>query len=157
MEHHLKVKSNSNIDKINYSRDGDAAVDLRASGKWIIDLDNEKKELEQDYYEIKPNERILIKTGIQVAIPEGCWGEIKTRSGHAFNNGLNVLGGVIDENYRGEIGVILVNHSNNIFKVNKNDRVAQMIISEYKKVKIEYVDELGDTNRNLGGFGSSGN
>lgn len=156
MEDAIKVKSLSDVDKISYSRDGDAAIDLRASGKWIVDLDNEKKELEQDNYDIKPNERILIKTGLQVAIPKGCWGEIKTRSGHALNNGLNVLGGVIDENYRGEIGVILFNHGNKSFKISKNDRIAQMIISEYKRVKIEHVEELEETNRNISGFGSSG-
>lgn len=156
MDHILKVKSLMPLDKISYFREGDAAIDLRASGKWVINLDNEKNELEQDSYEIKPNERIAVRTGVQVAIPKGCWGEIKTRSGHAFNNGIHVLGGVIDENYRGEIGVILVNLSKKPFQINKNDRVAQMIISEYKKVKIEHVDELDETNRNLDGFGSSG-
>lgn len=152
----LKVKSLISLDNISYSRDGDCAIDLRASGKWIINLDHSKEELEQDSYEIKPNERVLIKTGLQVAIPKGCWGEIKTRSGHAFHNGIHILGGVIDENYRGEIGVILVNLSQKPFQINKNDRVAQMIISEYKKVKVEYVNDLDDTNRNLDGFGSSG-
>jgi len=152
----MKVRILSNIDNLSYSKDGDAAIDLRASGKWVIDLDNSKQDLEQNSYSIKPNERVLVKTGIEVAIPKGCWGNIKGRSGHAFHNGIHVLGGVIDENYRGEVGVILVNLSQKPFEVNKNDRVAQMIISEYKRVKIEYVNELDNTNRNKDGFGSTG-
>ena len=156
MEDVMKVRILSNIDNLSYSKDGDAAIDLRASGKWVIDLDNSKQDLEQNSYSIKPNERVLVKTGIEVAIPKGCWGNIKGRSGHAFHNGIHVLGGVIDENYRGEVGVILVNLSQKPFEVNKNDRVAQMIISEYKRVKIEYVNELDNTNRNKDGFGSTG-
>ena len=156
MEHILKIKHLSNIDQINYSKEGDAAIDLRASNKFVINLDYEKQELEQDFYSIKPNERILVKTGIEVAIPKGCWGNIKDRSGNAFHHGIHVLGGVIDETYRGEIGVILINLSNKDFKVNKNDRIAQMIISEYKKVNIEYVNSLDETNRNKDGFGSTG-
>ena len=152
----LKIKNLNDMDKINYSREGDAAVDLRASGKFIIDLDFNKEEIEKDSYLINPGERILVKTGIQVEIPEGHFGNIKDRSGNAFNHGIHVLGGVIDENYRGEIGVILVNLSKKDFKINKNDRVAQMIISEYKKVNIEHVQELNETNRNKDGFGSSG-
>ena len=156
MEDVMKVRILSNIDNLSYSKDGDAAIDLRASGKWVIDLDNSKQDLEQNSYSIKPNKRVLFKTGIEVAIPKGCWGNIKGRSGHAFHNGIHVLGGVIDENYRGEVGVILVNLSQKPFEVNKNDRVAQMIISEYKRVKIEYVNELDNTNRNKDGFGSTG-
>ena len=152
----LKIKNLNDMDKINYSREGDAAVDLRASGKFIIDLDFNKEEIEKDSYLINPGERILVKTGIQVAIPEGHFGNIKDRSGNAFNHGIHVLGGVIDEKYRGEIGVILVNLSKKDFKISKNDRIAQMIISEYKKVNIEHVDELNETNRNKDGFGSSG-
>ena len=152
----LKVKHLNDLDKINYSRDGDAALDLRASSKFVINLDEEKKEIEQDSYSIKPGERILVRTGVEVAIPEGHWGNIKDRSGNAFNHGVHVLGGVIDENYRGEIGVILINLSKKDFKINKNDRVAQMIISEYKRVNVEHVQELNETNRNKDGFGSSG-
>ena len=152
----MKVRLLWGMSNVSYSKDGDAAIDLRASGKWIINLDHEKQELDQDSYLIKPNERILVKTGIEVAIPMGCWGNIKGRSGNAFHHGIHVLGGVIDETYRGEVGVILVNLSQKPFEVNKNDRVAQMIISEYKRVKIEYVNTLDNTNRNKDGFGSTG-
>ena len=156
MENILKIKLLTNLDKINYSREGDAAVDLRASGKFVINLDHNKEEIEKDFYLINPGERILVKTGIQVAMPKDHWGNIKDRSGNAFNHGVHVLGGVIDENYRGEIGVILVNLSKKEFKISKNDRIAQMIISEYKKVNLEYVDELDKTSRNQDGFGSTG-
>ena len=152
----LKIKSLNNLDKINYSREGDAAIDLRASGIFVINLDTNKEEILKDSYLINPGERILVKTGIQVEIPKNHWGNIKDRSGNTFHHGVHVLGGVIDENYRGEIGVVLVNLSKKVFQINKNDRIAQMIISEYKKVNIEYVDELNSTNRNHDGFGSSG-
>ncbi len=69
---------------------------------------------------------------------------------------MHILGGVIDETYRGEIGVILINLGSNVYRVNKNDRIAQMIISEYKSVNVEYVNELDNTTRGQGGFGSTG-
>ena len=144
------------IDKVSYSKEGDAAIDLRASGNFITDLDNlSKKELTSDYYYLEPKERILIKTGIKVALPKGHYGHIKDRSGLAFKQGLHVLAGVIDENYREEIGIVLINLGNNAYKIMKNEKIAQMIIKEYKKVNITYVDELDETNREAG-FGSSG-
>ena len=156
MVHILKVKNLvDGLDKISYNKEGDAAIDLRASGNWIIDLDSNKRELIREYYDIMPSERILIKTGIKVAIPQGHYGHIKDRSGLAFKHGLHVLAGVIDENYRDEIGVVLVNLGKNNYKLTKNERVAQMIIKRYEKVDIEYVDELDKTIRD-GGFGSSG-
>src|SRR3989344_6627958 len=156
MGHILKVKNLvDGLDKISYTKEGDAAIDLRASGNWIIDLDSSKRELIREYYDIMPSERILIKTGIKVAIPQGHYGHIKDRSGLAFKHGLHVLAGVVDENYREEIGVVLVNLGKNNYKLTKNERVAQMIIKRYEKVDIEYVDELDKTIRD-GGFGSSG-
>ncbi|MEK6948327.1 MAG: dUTP diphosphatase [Nanoarchaeota archaeon] len=152
----LKIKSLADIDKINYSRDGDAALDLRASGVWIIDLDSEKKEIVQDEYELKPNERVVICTGIVVAVPKGCYGSVRDRSGLAFNHGLHTLAGVLDENYRGELRVIIVNLGSRTYKLTKNERIAQLIIMEYKKVNVEYVDELDDTNRGNSAYGSSG-
>ncbi len=153
----LKIKQVvEEIDKVSYSKEGDAAIDLRASGNFITDLDNlSKKELTSDYYYLEPKERILIKTGIKVALPKGHYGHIKDRSGLAFKQGLHVLAGVIDENYREEIGIVLINLGNNAYKIMKNEKIAQMIIKEYKKVNITYVDELDETNREAG-FGSSG-
>ena len=156
MTHKLKVKSLfSDLEKINYSREGDAGLDLRASNVWIVDLDTDKKEIVSDEYEIKPNERILVKTGIKVAIPPGHYGNIKARSGLAMKHGLQPLAGVIEENYREEIGVVLVNLSTKPYKIMKNERIAQMIIQPYSKVNVEHVNDLDLTNRD-DGFGSSG-
>jgi len=152
----LKIKKIvEDLEDINYTRDGDAALDLRASGKWIINLDENKEEIINNEYEIKPNERILIKTGIKIEIPKWHYGQIKDRSGLAMKYGLNIMGGVIDENYRDEIGVIMINHGSKSYKLIKNERIAQMIIKKYTKVNVEYVDELNKTARE-GGFGSSG-
>ncbi len=157
MEQILKIKKTvDELDNVGYIREGDAAIDLRASGVFVIDLDHEKREIAANEYEIKPNERVLVKTGIKVAMPPGHYGHIKGRSGLAMQHGLGSLAGVIDENYRGEIGVVLVNHGNKPYKLTKNERVAQMIIQEYKRVKVEYVEDLDETNRSVNGFGSSG-
>ena len=146
---------NSSLDKINYSKFGDAGIDLRASGNFVVDLDSEKKEIKQDEYEIKPNERILIKTGIKIAIPPCHYGSIRDRSGLALKYGLHTLGGVIDENYREELCVILINLGKNNYKITKNERIAQMIISKYETKNIEDTNSLNETSR-TGGFGSSG-
>ena len=156
MENKLKVKNLvEGLDKINYGKDGDAAVDLRASGNFIIDLDSDKKEINSLEYEIKPGERILVKTGIKVAIPAGNYGHISGRSGLAMKHGLQPLAGIIDENYRDEIGVVLINFGSKSYKITKNERIAQMIIKPYTKVDVEYVNSLDLTNRDAG-FGSSG-
>ncbi len=156
MEEILRVKSlEEGLDKVSYIREGDAAIDIRASGIWVVDLDSDKKELKQNEYEIKPGERILIKTGIKVAIPDGFYGSIRDRSGLAFKHGLHTIAGVIDETYRDELGVVMVNLGTQPYKLMKNERIAQMIIAKYERVRIEYVDELDKTVRN-GGFGSSG-
>ncbi len=155
----LKVKQTiEGMPIIGYSREGDAGIDLRASGVWVTKLDEMKsEELSSDNYFIEPGERILIKTGIKVAIPENHYGHIKGRSGLALKSGLHVLAGVIDETYRAEIGVILINLGSKMYKLSKNEKIAQMIIKEYTKVNIESVDELDEnTVRSTSGFGSSG-
>ena len=154
----LKVKYLvKDLSPISYSREGDASIELRASGRFTINLDAVKKDIEQESYEIKPGERILVKTGIQVEIPKGYWGNIRDRSGIALNQGLHNLAGVIDENYRGEIGVVVIN-LNSVFNqiIKKNDRIAQMIISPYTLVNIVEQENLSETNRGEKGFGSSG-
>lgn len=156
MENVLKVKNIvEGLDKINYNKEGDAGIDLRASGNFVINLDFDKKDISQEAYFINPGERILIKTGIKVAIPNGCYGHIKDRSGLAFKNGLHVMAGVIDENYRDEIGVVMINLGKKEYKLTKNERIAQMIIKKYERVQIEHVEDLDKTNRD-GSFGSSG-
>lgn len=152
----LHIKKITDIDTPSYSREGDAAIDLRASGRWIIALDAGGKLVEQDKRTINPGERILVKTGIHIAIPKGHYGSIRDRSGIAYNHGLSTMGGVIDETYRGEIGVILHNHSSKEYTIAKNERIAQMIIMPYTTCEIQEVDDLDATNRSDGAYGSSG-
>jgi len=153
----LKVKAIiEKIDKVKYGREGDAGIDLRASGRWIINLDEERKEIQQDEYEIKPGERILIKTGVIIALPKGCYGSIRDRSGLSGKHGLHLLAGVLDETYRGEIDLVIVNLGTKPYKLTKNEKVGQLIVCEYKIMNIEYVGELDDTIRGADGFGSSG-
>lgn len=106
---------------------------------------------------IPPLSRGIVKTGIVLEIPESYYGRIAPRSGLAAKYGIDVLAGVIDSSYRGEIGVVLFNSdSSNSFTVNMGDRIAQLIIeSHYNPVFVEVL-ELTETNRGEGGFGSSG-
>jgi len=153
----LKIKKISDdVENVSYSREGDAGIDLRASGRFVIDLDSSKKEIEKEELELQPGERILAKTGIEVEVPKGFWGNIRDRSGLAFNHGVHVLAGVVDETYRGEIGIVLVNLGKKPYAIKKNDRIAQMVITPYQTVDILFEEDLQDTRRGRDGFGSSG-
>lgn len=105
---------------------------------------------------IAPGERRLIKTGIAIAIPRGHYARVAPRSGLAFKNGIAVMAGVIDEDYRGEVGVILINHGTEDFVVKHGDRIAQLIIEKYTPCLPIEVSSLDDTTRGVGGFGSTG-
>ena len=107
---------------------------------------------------LKPLERTLVKTGLFISLPKGYEAQIRPRSGLAFKNGITVLNtpGTIDADYRGEIGVILVNLSSQDFTINDGDRIAQMVIAKHETAIWEEVENLDDTNRGEGGFGSSG-
>ncbi len=105
---------------------------------------------------LQPNERKLISTGIAMAIPEGYAGLIWDRSGMAAKNGLKTMGGVIDSTYRGEIKVIIHNLSSQPFKVEKGIRIAQMLIQKVEQKNIIEVQELDETERGSGSFGSTG-
>lgn len=108
-------------------------------------------------YKIEPLERKAISTGISVKIPDGYYGRIAPRSGLAYKNGIDVLAGVIDSDYTGEIKVILFNtDKEKSFEINKGDRIAQLIIEDHFNFDFEVVDELVDTERGDKGFGSSG-
>ena len=111
-----------------------------------------------DNYEIFPNEVQLIKTGLKLAIPEGFEGQVRTRSGLALKNQIIVLNspGTIDSDYRGEIGVILINLSKKLFKIEKGDRIAQLIIAPVIQGNFKFVNQLSKTKRGSGGFGSTG-
>ncbi len=105
-----------------------------------------------------PGERKLIPTGISVAIPEGFEGQVRPRSGLAIRNGIGVVNGpgTIDADYRGEVGVVLINFGKEPFTVRDGDRVAQMVISRIFRAVWEEVDDLPSTERQDGGFGHTG-
>ena len=105
-----------------------------------------------------PLERTIVGTGLKIALPEGFEAQVRPRSGLAAKNGLSVLNspGTIDADYRGEICVILVNLSNEIFTVNPGERIAQLVIAKYEQALWEPSDSLDETERGAGGFGSTG-
>lgn len=105
-----------------------------------------------------PLERAVIPTGLFIELPDGCEAQIRPRSGLAAKQGVTVLNspGTIDADYRGEIGVILVNVSNEAVVINQGDRIAQMVVSQYRQVQWEDAEVLSDTQRGAGGFGSTG-
>ncbi len=141
-----------NIEIINKSKhplpkfetENSAGVDLCANINREISLD--------------PGQRVLVKTGLFISLPENFEAQIRPRSGLAYKNGITVLNspGTIDADYRGEIGVILINLSNNLFIIKDGDRIAQMVIAPYTKYSWVNVKELSATQRGLGGFGSTG-
>ena len=103
-------------------------------------------------------ERKIIGTGLKIALPEGHEAQVRPRSGLAAKHGLTVLNapGTIDADYRGEIGVILVNLSNNSFTINPGERIAQLVIAKYEQVSWNLTESLDTTERGSGGFGSTG-
>lgn len=107
---------------------------------------------------IKPLERKLIGTGLYIALPEGYEAQVRPRSGLALKHGITVLNtpGTIDADYRGEVGVILVNLSNEEFTINPGERIAQMVIAEHAQAIFMPTDTLDETERGEGGFGHSG-
>ncbi|MEA5535477.1 dUTP diphosphatase [Crocosphaera sp. XPORK-15E] len=108
--------------------------------------------------EILPGENKLVKTGISIELPPNTEAQIRPRSGLALKHQITVLNtpGTIDEGYRGEVGVILINHGKTSFKVTQGMRIAQMVIAPVIRVEIEEVEQLSDTIRGKGGFGSTG-
>lgn len=107
---------------------------------------------------LKPGERALISTGLQIGLPEGYEAQIRPRSGLAIKYGITMLNapGTIDADYRGEIKVIAINHGQEDFVVKHGDRIAQMVIARVKQLQVTEVDELEETTRGEGGFGSTG-
>lgn len=107
---------------------------------------------------IKPGEIKLVKTGISIALEEGFEAQVRPRSGLALKNGVTVLNtpGTIDSDYRGEVCVILINHSQVDFVITRGMRIAQMVIAKYEQAKIKEVLDLDETIRGSGGFGSTG-
>jgi len=108
-------------------------------------------------YTLYPHQRLLVQTGIAMEIPDGYYGRIAPRSGWALKYGIDTLAGVIDSDYRGEVGVILYNTDKAIpFNIKMGDRIAQIVFEKYYTFDIEISDEISKTARGDGGFGSTG-
>ncbi|XP_064931977.1 deoxyuridine 5'-triphosphate nucleotidohydrolase, mitochondrial isoform X2 [Columba livia] len=105
---------------------------------------------------IPPMEKAVVKTDIQIALPAGCYGRVAPRSGLAAKHFIDVGAGVIDEDYRGNVGVVLFNFGKDTFEVKKGDRIAQLICERICYPELEEVEALDDTERGEGGFGSTG-
>lgn len=140
----IKIINESAHPTPSYETGSSAGMDLRANLTEAITLE--------------PMERAIIKTGLFIALPPGFEAQIRPRSGLAAKFGISVLNapGTIDADYRGEIGVILVNLSSEKFVIHNGDRIAQMIIARYVHTKWEEVNVLDETKRGQGGFGSTG-
>src|SRR5476651_827962 len=121
-----------------------AGMDLRADVEEIIIL--------------KPMERKLLPTGLYIELPEGFEAQIRPRSGLAFKHGIGIVNspGTIDADYRGEIKVLLINFSDQVFEINTGDRIAQMIVARHETVSWQQVDVLNETMRGAGGYGHTG-
>jgi len=107
---------------------------------------------------LQPGDRALIPTGIKMALPDGYEAQIRPRSGLAYKHGITVLNspGTIDADYRGDVGVLLINHGREAFTVEDGMRVAQMVVAQYSQFEWESVEDLDETTRGTGGFGSTG-
>ena len=138
----ITVENNVEIPK--YMTEGSAGIDVSA---------NIEKEIE-----LKPLERYLVPTGIKLEIPEGFEVQVRPRSGLAFKHGITVLNtpGTIDSDYRGEVKVLLINLSNEIYKIQPNERIGQLILGKVYKLDFDVKDGLSETKRGDGGFGHTG-
>ena len=140
----LIKKLNSKVQLPKYKTDGSSGMDLMAFTERPIN--------------IRPQESVLVPTGISIAIPQDTEVQIRPRSGLAAKSNISVLNtpGTIDSDYRGEIKIILFNHGKEEFTVNNNDRIAQMVLMPVLKAEFEEVEDLPKTLRGSGGFGSTG-
>ncbi len=140
----VKIVNNSPFDLPKYATPHSAGMDLRAN-------------LESTLV-IKPLERVLVPTGIQIQLPDGYEAQIRPRSGLAIKHGIGLVNspGTIDSDYRGEIRVIVVNLSNRDFTLEPGERIAQMVVAKYTKVSWLEQIELDESERGEGGFGSTG-
>jgi dUTP pyrophosphatase len=140
----IKVINTSQHPLPTYETTASAGVDLRANLTETITL--------------KPLERTLVKTGVFLEIPEGYEAQVRPRSGLALKKGVTVLNspGTIDADYRGEVGVILINLSNEDFVIENGERIAQLVFAKVEQAQWLEVETLSDTSRGEGGFGSTG-
>ena len=138
----VKIVLEEGVTLPKYENPGDAGLDLRSKENCVI----------------KPNEYKTVKTGLKIELPEGFEAQVRSRSGLASKFGVTVLNspGTVDSGYRGEVGVILINHGNRDFVINKGDRIAQLVVSRYTNVNWIVSEVLLDSKRGDEGFGSSG-
>ncbi|MFH0711955.1 MAG: dUTP diphosphatase [archaeon] len=133
-----KLKGNAVVPR--YAHDGDAAMDLCSTEDYVVGA----------------RKRVLVSTGIAMELPEGYWANIRGRSGLALKKGICILGGVIEHGYRGEYGVIFLNTGDEDFEIKAGDRVAQVLILPVATAEVEVVDELSESERGDGAWGSTG-
>lgn len=140
----INIINKSQHDLPSYETIASAGMDLRANITDAITL--------------KPLERTIVKTGLFIELPIGYEAQVRPRSGLAAKNGVTVLNapGTVDADYRGEIGVILVNLSNEDFTIQNGERIAQLVIAKHERAEWTLVQELSETSRGEGGFGSTG-
>ena len=145
----MAEKLNVKIKRVNesaiipsYAREGDAGVDIYSNEDYVL----------------KPGERKLVKTGIKIAIPFGYEAQVRPKSGLALNHGISLCNsvGTIDSGYRGEVCVIAINHGSEDFRIKKRMKIAQMVFNKFEEAEFQEADELDETKRNQGGFGSTG-
>lgn len=141
---YIKIINKSNNQLPEYETFSSAGMDLRAFIENPITL--------------KPLERVLIPTGLSIELPIGLEAQVRPRSGLALKKGITVLNapGTVDADYRGDIGVILINLSQEDFSIKSGDRIAQMVVARYERAEWHQVKVLGVTERGAGGFGSTG-
>lgn len=140
----VQIINNSKHELPTYATNGSAGMDLRANIEAPIIL--------------QPMQRVLVPTGIKIALPIGYEVQVRPRSGMALKHGITCANtpGTVDADYRGDVGVILINLSNKPFTINDGDRIAQMVVNKYERIEWEPVTELSETERGEGGFGHTG-
>lgn len=140
----VRIINDSRWDAPSYATEGSAGVDLKAN----ID----------DPITLAPLQRVVVPTGLRIALPKGTEAQVRPRSGLAAKHGITVINtpGTIDADYRGEVGVILINLSDKDFVINPGERIAQMVLARYERFEWEEVEQLDSTSRGEGGLGSTG-
>lgn len=140
----VKIINKSAYPLPEYATEGSAGMDLRANVE-IAKI-------------LQPMERAIIPTGLYIELPQGYEAQVRPRSGMAFKKGLSIPNspGTIDADYRGEIGVIVINLNTEAIVIEPGERVAQMVIAKYERITWSEVDDLSETDRGAGGFGSTG-
>ena len=138
----LSIQKIADVPTPSYKHEGDAGFDVHAASSCVL----------------ASGERKIVPTGIKMAVPSGFEAQVRPRSGLAAKYGISVVNtpGTVDSGYRGEVGVILINHGNEAFTVEKHERIAQIVINKIEVVDIEEVPDLDNTSRGEGGFGSTG-